>query len=650
MAVTKMEKLAFTFKADRLDIVLRLMQGFQGVHINTGFESSVPHRKRAEADKQIREIEKKLQDVQAAIDILKSRESGGFLKSLTEGGEKQFDMRTFTRIVEDSDWESMLADVVTTDRLLTDNRTNRQAVNRQLSELALWEQLDANPLDFKRLDRSMALFGSVHKLHADEFAGNLAQYADEGVYCEKVTEHLDRAYFFIVHHVDSADKAAVIITEFSFTAEEYNFEFSQKKMNEKLRADEAELVSEERELNGFIEKQADYLEILTFAEDYLLNEMIVVKKSLEIFCEDDDATINGWIIADKSREFERLIKGRLPDGEYTLLFSPVRDKDLPDVPVKLKNNGVATVYERLIDMYSLPKYDEIDPTPVMTVFYLVFFGMMVADIGYGIAVFLIGLAVRRWLNVNRSTRGFMDFLYYLSFPIIGWGIVYGSFCGIRMPFRLISISVDIIPMIVLSVVMGYFHIMAGFVLHILNRLKHKDYFDMVAGGLAWFVTLLGGGLMIAAGMLAFTGDNVVFIIGSVLLGAGVFMTIVFPAVQYGKRWYMGVGKGLYALYGATSYLGDFISYARLMALGVAGGSVAVAFNTILAYLPVPVRFTLGIALALVLHGLNIFLSMLSAYVHGIRLQFIEFFGKFYTGGGKKFEPFKAAEKNVIITD
>jgi V/A-type H+-transporting ATPase subunit I len=113
---------------------------------------------------------------------------------------------------------------------------------------------------------------------------------------------------------------------------------------------------------------------------------------------------------------------------------------------------------------------------------------------------------------------------------------------------------------------------------------------------------------------------------------------------------VGVGKGLYALYGATSYLGDFISYARLMALGVAGGSVALAFNTILAFLPLPVRLTLGIALAVVLHALNIFLSMLSAYVHGMRLQFIEFFGKFYTGGGKRFEPFKAAERNVIIIE
>jgi V/A-type H+-transporting ATPase subunit I len=156
--------------------------------------------------------------------------------------------------------------------------------------------------------------------------------------------------------------------------------------------------------------------------------------------------------------------------------------------------------------------------------------------------------------------------------------------------------------------------------------------------------------MLASSVVPWLGGSILFTIGMVITVLGVATLIISPAIQNGKRWLAGVGKGLYALYGATSYLGDFISYARLMALGVAGGSVALAFNTILSFLPPAAKMSLGIVLAIILHALNIFLSMLSAYVHGMRLQFIEFFGKFYTGGGKKFEPFKAAEKNVIIID
>jgi V/A-type H+-transporting ATPase subunit I len=176
----------------------------------------------------------------------------------------------------------------------------------------------------------------------------------------------------------------------------------------------------------------------------------------------------------------------------------------------------------------------------------------------------------------------------------------------------------------------------------------KDYYGMVTGGLSWLLIFFGGALMILVSFIEWFKSDALFYIGAGLLGVGLSMTILIPVIKYGRRWYAGLGKGLYELYGATSYVGDFVSFTRLMALGVAGGSVSLAFNTILGFLPFPLMVTLGVVLAVALHVLNIFLSVLSAYVHGIRLQFIEFFGKFYTGGGRKFEPFKAAEKNIII--
>jgi len=202
----------------------------------------------------------------------------------------------------------------------------------------------------------------------------------------------------------------------------------------------------------------------------------------------------------------------------------------------------------------------------------------------------------------------------------------------------------------MSVILGYLHIMTGLVLRMINQAKLKRYANLVTGGLSWFIAFFGGGIMLLSSFVPLFHNRFFFWTGLAVTLIGLALIVLGPAVIYGKRWYAGVGKGLYSLYGATSYLGDFVSYTRLMALGVAGGSVANAFNTILAFLPLPAKVTLGVVLAVVLHALNIFLSMLSAYVHGIRLQFIEFYNKFYTGGGRKFEPFKAAEKNVIITD
>ena len=649
MAIAKMERLALNFKARRLDVVMRLIQGFQDVHIEIGYESSVPSAKKAELDVDIRGIEKNLQEIQAALSILRGRESGRFANLLKNGEEKRLGAAEFIKTVEESGWEVILEEVIHTDRRLTDNRTRRQEITRLFGELALWEHLKCDPLDFKKLRRSTAVFGSVHRKHADEFAEILSRHEEEGVVYEKIAEISDRTYFSLAHHAGMDEEIGILTSEFSFLPEEYRFVKPQRETRRDLEQEEGELLREERELNELILGQEKYAEILAFAEDYNLNNLLRKKKSLEVTYDGGDVSINGWIVADKRESFERTLEANIPKDDYIALFSSVKENDIDDVPIKLKNSAFVSVYERLTEMYSLPRYDETDPTPVMTVFYLLFFGMMVADFGYGLAVFLAGLAVRRLFKVKRSTRNFMDFLYYLSFPIMGWGLIYGSFFGVELPFRLIAATRDVIPMMLLSIALGYMHIMAGLALQTINLIKHKRYFDMVSGGLAWFVALLGGGLMIVAGASPWFGSDAAFMAGAVTLGVGVGAIVIAPAAQYGRRWYAGLGKGLYSLYGATSYLGDFVSYARLMALGVAGGSVALAFNTILAYLPLPAKMTLGVVLAVVLHGLNIFLSMLSAYVHGIRLQFIEFFGKFYTGGGKRFEPFKAAEKNVIIT-
>jgi len=650
MAIAKMEKLELIFKAEHLDEIMHLLQKFQGIHIETGFESTVPPAKKAEVDRDIRETEKILQEIHAAYSVLKGRESTNMLSFLKNSEEKKLSIPELSAIVEESSWENILDEVIQTDRQLQNNRTRRHEITALSDILELWEHLTCNPLDFAKFMRTTALFGSVHKKHVEDFTANLAAHEEDGICFEKVVEHGDRVYFLLICHISMNETLNLFTEEFSFSAEKYIFEKPQHEMRAALEAEEAALIEEEKQLGELIAEQAKYDEIIEFAEDYHLNILLRKKKSLEITYEEENIKINGWIIAEKRAQFEKIISSRIPGENYNITIEEVQDSDVAEVPIKLKNNRLIAVYERLTEMYSLPRYNEIDPTFVMTIFYFIFFGLMVSDIGYGLAIFLVGVVAKRFLNLKRSTQSFIDFLFYLSFPIMGWGIIYGSFCGIDLPFAVIKIPVDIIPMTIMSIILGYLHIMAGLILQMVNQSRLKKYYDMLTGGLAWFLIFIGGAAMIITVVLPGFDNFIVFAAGAAVLAAGFAMVIIVPAVQYGKRWYMGIGKGLYALYGATSYLGDFVSYTRLMALGVAGGSVAFAFNTILDFLPLPLKFTLGIFLAVVLHTLNIFLSMLSAYVHGIRLQFIEFFGKFYTGGGKKFEPFKAAEKNIIIFD
>jgi len=650
VAIDKMEKLALTFNQKYLDEILRLTQGFQGIHIETGYEISIPPANKTEIYKTIRETEKKLEEIRSAISIIKERKPTQVLGSLRNSEEKKLSISEFTEIVENSNWETILGEVIETNRELTNTRKRRKEATRQQEEIKIWENLGCNPLDFGKLQRVTAFFGSVHEKHDEDFAGILNRHMEDGVYYEKPITDGGRVYYLVFCHNSFLDRFNLYMNEYSFSIEEYLFDKTQDEVKKDLEREEKKLLEDEKRINTEIAEQSKYEQILAFAEDYNLNTLIRKQMSLEVTYDGEDVEIEGWIVSDRRGQFEKLVAENIPGDDYILSISPVKDTDIDDVPIKLKNSKLTSVYERLTEMYSLPKYNEVDPTPVMTVFYMIFFGLMVADVGYGLAILAIGLLVRKVLKVKRSTRSFVDFLFFLSFPIIAWGFVFGSFFGMDMPYDHLSATIDIIPMTVLSIVLGYFHIMAGLVLHVINQIKLGKYFDMISGGLGWLTAFLGGGLMLLTSLVPWFSSDILFLIGAILVGLGLAMIIIGPAIQYGKRWLAGVGKGLYALYGATSYLGDFISYARLMALGVAGGSVALAFNTIIAFLPIGLRVTLGFVLAIVLHALNIFLSMLSAYVHGIRLQFIEFFGKFYTGGGKKFMPFKAAEKNVIIID
>ena len=650
MAIAEMEKLELTFKSGHLDETLQLIQRFNGVQIETGLETTIPQDKRAILDKEIRTIERNLQEIRAAIHILKGRESAKTLSMLKGNEEKRLSIAQLSEIVESSNWKQVYEEVIHTDRCLQDNRQRRHEINESLDALKIWEPLNCNPLDFEKLNRAKAVFGSVHEKHAAEFAVSLSRFEEDGSHFEQVTIHADRVYFLIVYHTGLSQDVGRLLNEFSFSSESYPFNAGQAAARAKLKEEEASLLAEEAGIIQLVEVQSVYDEILLYAEDYNLNMLLRRKKALEVLYDGDNVTINGWILSEKRRLFETALSESIPAEDYTLIIRRADENDIGSIPIKLKNNRFVSIYERLTSMYSLPRYNELDPTPVMTVFYLLFFGLMVADIGYGLAVFLVGIVARRILKVKRSTRGFMDFLFYLSFPIMAWGFVYGSFFGMEIYIGLITVRTDVIKMTILSIALGYLHIMTGLVLNMINQIRLKKYTEMMTGGLCWFLAFLGGGIMILENFVPFLRSSVLFVTGLLITAIGGAMIILVPAIAYGKRWYAGVGKGLYTLYGATSYLGDFVSYTRLMALGVAGASVANAFNTILDFLPFALKVTLGVVLAVALHALNIFLSMLSAYVHGIRLQFIEFFNKFYTGGGRPFEPFKAAEKNVIITD
>ena len=340
-----------------------------------------------------------------------------------------------------------------------------------------------------------------------------------------------------------------------------------------------------------------------------------------------------------------LLDTHVGQENYAIMTDEIPKKHFDFVPTVLKNNALVEPFESVTEMYSLPKYNDIDPTPFMMPFYLVFFGMMSADLGYGLVLMLGTFAAMKFFNMDKGMARFIKFFHLLSYSVIVWGLIYGSFFGATLPIQLLSTTDDVITILLLSVVFGFIQMVYGLIINGVVKWKQQQRSSSYVDGLAWAGVLIGLALLIVDMMIM--PNAIIRTLSYILIFANV-IGIILVSTMASKNKGLGFALGLYNLYGVTGYVGDLVSYTRLMALGVSGGSIAVAFNMIVQYLPTAARFSVGIILIIALHALNIFLTYLSAYVHTARLQYVEFFGKFYEGGGRPLSPLKTLEKHIYL--
>ena len=322
----------------------------------------------------------------------------------------------------------------------------------------------------------------------------------------------------------------------------------------------------------------------------------------------------------------------------------VTPADWEEVPIKLHNHPYLAPFELVTEMYALPKYQEKDPTPFLAPLYITFFGMMVADLGYGLLLYVVTLLALICFNLRKSGRRLMTFFNRLAISVAIWGLIYGSCFGFDLPVALLSTKTDVITILVLSLLFGFVTLIFGLLLGTWQQVRMKDYATAYTAGAAWALILLGLLFFVVGKNLS--GLAYLSILGKWLALSNALGILLVSVLK--NKSLLGLGSGLYNLYGISSYLSDLISFTRLMALGLSGASIGSAFNMIVGIFPPVTRFTVGVFIFILLHAINIFLSMLSGYVHGARLIFVEFFGKFYEGGGRAFSPLTLADKYVNV--
>lgn len=364
-----------------------------------------------------------------------------------------------------------------------------------------------------------------------------------------------------------------------------------------------------------------------------------------------------------------LITGYLPERELEAFreklesrFSLLMEAEPADpekAPVKLKNDAFASPAETLTEMYAMPLAGDIDPTPVMSVFYYLFFGMMLSDAGYGILLVLGSWLLLKKYNPEPRMRKNLRLFMYCGVSTIFWGVMFGSFFGdavsvissnffgheVALRPLLFDPMEKPVPMLVLSLCLGFAQILTGMGCKFYIQWRQGDRWGAVFDTGFWMTALIGVALL-AAGMFLLPVLTTVGGVTAVLSLVGIVVT-----AGRKKKGPMKVISGVASLYDTTGYMSDLMSYARLMALGLTTGVMSSVFNLLGTLFGKGVMgAVIMVVVFLIGHSINFGINALGAYVHSLRLQYVELFSKFYEGGGRPFRPFAANSKYTRLKE
>jgi len=647
MAIVKMNKftlLAFESKKEKL---LENLQAFSNAEfINLQDENFLENNEilkdltKDRIDSNVAKWEEQLSKVKFAIKFLES-----YLpkQSLIKYLRKEKISLTMSELEDkglNSNWEVIYEKIKEKESQLTNLDIEKTRLKGSVEILMPYEGFNAPLRSLKELNQTLYFLGSVSNIYEENLINDL-----NDCYIEIMSKDDKETYFFALAHKENEIKVLDTLRIFGFTP----FKSEEQEVPLKLIHDYNERIARIG-AEKFILKEAlasydEEMKVMQLAYEYYSNLIFRKTINTNFLKTENISLIQGWIPVSTNNEFTIMTQKVLGE-EYYLNFEEVKEEEIDDVPIKLENNDLNESFEAVTAMYNLPKYNEIDPTPFVTPFYLTFFGMMVADAGYGLLMLILTLVSLTFFKFEEKNKKMVKFFMYLSFPTITFGLMYGSVFGDLIKFNgLIDTGKDFMTILILSIVFGVIQIFFGLGIKAVLLIRIGKPLDAFFDVGSWVITLLSLGGIAAGGMLNIPMLKTI----CSFLGVAGALFIVCTQGREAKTIGGKIGQGLYSLYGATSYLGDLVSYARLMAIGLSGGSIAGAINMIIKMIPGPIgAFVLAPLLFVIFQTVNLLLSLLSGYVHSLRLTYVEYFSKFYEGGGRPFKPFEAENKYINL--
>ncbi len=372
--------------------------------------------------------------------------------------------------------------------------------------------------------------------------------------------------------------------------------------------------------------------------------------------------MEGWVPAAILPDLERAVKEKLSFVEI-VEFPPSED-DKPPILLESKER-VVSPFQLITELYGMPDPKEVDPTPLLTPFFAVFFGLCLTDAGYGLV--LVGLVLfimLKFKNTLGKTK-LVRLLLYGSIMTVVLGALAGGWFGIDINmlsddspvktfiemFKAFDPITDTLTFMKLCIILGFIQINFGVMIRMYKNIRKGAYTDAFLVQLGWIVFLNSAAVLV----VNFMGGGILPVWATKTATVTILLaiaSIIFFADRESNNIIIRVLWGVYAIYGSTSYMGDLLSYLRLLALGLSTGVIGMVVNLLAVQAKaIPyIGFVLGALILIGGHSFNIAVNALGAFVHTTRLQYVEFFSKFYDGGGRAFKPFGVKPKYVLLKE
>ena len=655
MAIVKMSKISLIgMSSSRQEIVNELME-LSAVDINTQEQKLVDEQWAAMVEKDSNESETMLYEGELS-------KAAGALLTLSKYDKSKKPLFRTRKLMEKQIFESavqsrekilgIIGEVHSLSEELNRIRAEENRIKAGLATLKPWIQCDL-ALDFAGTRKTRVVLGTVPAVSE---VGKMCEEINSGELGCLVTQigsDAEQHYLSALYYIDDEEELLLMLRQYGFARVQFkDFSGSAAENTLKLEKELESVAIAYEETESKIIGYVDAGEQIELIHDSLIMERDKARIVSRLLKTQHAFYLDGYLPSDRVSAAREAMEG------YDCSVEIEEPEKGEECPVLLKNNKVVAPFEAITNMYSTPTYTGFDPAPFLSIFYFVFFGLMFGDAAYGVVLFLGSFLLLKKFRLENMSKQIITMLMYCGISTFICGVLFGSWFGdaiavatktfLGTEYKIAPLWFDPLadPMLllILGCGLGIVHLFVGMGIKAYMLVKNGDVFAAVFDIGSWYLLIIGLFLLLAGNMLI-PGSGTV---GMWMSIAGTAM-IILTGGRDSKNPFLRLANGVLSLYNITGYLSDILSYSRVLALGLGTGVVSSVFNTMGSLGGGSIVGAILFVLVFVVgHVFNMAINALGSYVHSSRLQYVEFFGKFFEGGGRTFKPLKKATKYVEI--